>query len=97
MHDSNWPFDQPKNCAAISSRSVMSASAPVLLVVHYSDDHSWAFLEGEEFRAEEGVVVGMGNAVQRDSTLLEVADLPPGWVATRKQVGSKWNGTCQQL
>jgi hypothetical protein len=90
MSESRWPFDQPQNCAAISCRAVLFSGAPVLLVVHYSEDHSWAFLDGEDFRAEDGAVVSMERAVGTDSTLLEVADLPPGWVATREGIGGAW-------
>src|SRR5437868_671117 len=90
MSVAEWPFDQARNVAAISSRKVVFDRAPILLVVHYSDDHSWAFLEGKPFRASDGAVVSMAEAVGHDRSVCEVADLPPGWVAERERVGAPW-------
>lgn len=86
----SWEFDQARNVAAITSVDVIRSEAPVLLVIHYSDDHSWAFLSGLLSSTEDLQVVLMKNAVARDPTLREVADLPPGWVATRTRVGEAW-------
>jgi hypothetical protein len=64
----NWPFDQAPNVAAISEPAVIYDSVPILLVVHYSDDHSWAFLAGTDFRAANGKVIAMGEALRLDPT-----------------------------
>ena len=40
-----WKFDQAPNVACITSQAVLDGS-PVLVVTHYGDDHSWAFLDG---------------------------------------------------
>ena len=85
-----WPFDQARDVAAISDTAVVHDGAPVLVVVHYSEDHSWAFLSGHAFQAEDGKVIGMGTALRLDPTLRSVADLQPGWVATRDHIGGPW-------
>ena len=85
-----WPFDQQRNVAAIATRHVMRNGAPVLMVVHYSDDHSWAFLDGGQLSTADALVVGMGTVVDTDASLLAVADLPPGWIAERRSVSDKW-------
>jgi hypothetical protein len=85
-----WPFDQEPNAAAFASRAVVFSDAPVLTVFHYSDDHSWAFLNEKELRSENIAVVSMAQAVRLDATLREVAGLPPGWRATRDHVGGPW-------
>jgi hypothetical protein len=90
MSNPTWPFDQERNVAAIASRSVVFDGQPVLLVIHYSDDYSWAFLDGRTFRTEDACVVSMAEAVGRDHALNEIADLKPGWTATREQIGSPW-------
>jgi hypothetical protein len=90
MTDSDdWPFDQARNVAAISDAAVLDG-APILLVVHYSDDHCWAFLSGAAFNAADGKVIGMGTALRLDPTLRGIADLPPGWTASRKGVDEAW-------
>ena len=84
-----WPFDQARNVAAISDAFVVSG-APILFVVHYSEDESWAFLSGAEFDVAQGKVIGMGTALRLDPTLRSIADLPPGWTASRAHVGDAW-------
>ena len=87
----DWPFDQAINVAAVSDASVVEDRAPVLLVVHYSDDDSWGFFSGEPFIPERGKVIGMGTALGLDPTLRTIADLPSGWTAKRRHVGDSWN------
>ena len=86
----DWPFDQAPNVAAITSRQVLEDGLPILHVVHYDDDHSWAFTCGTTDEVDDGRVIGMGCALEIDSTLRTIADLPPGWRAWRERVGGKW-------
>jgi hypothetical protein len=86
----DWPFDQAPNVAAISDAAVVVDDSPILLVVHYSDDHSWAFLSGGHFDVAHGKVIGMGTALRMDPSLRTIADLPPGWTATRDRVNGVW-------
>jgi hypothetical protein len=90
MSEADWPFDQARNVAAVSDASVVSRRAPILLVIHYSEDESWAFLSGGPFDVANGKLIGMGTALGLDPTLRSIADLPPGWVATRARVGDEW-------
>ena len=84
-----WLFDQAPNVAAVTSDRVLDGAA-VCLVVHYSDDASWAFLDGGTFDVARGKLIGMGEVLGIDPSLREVADLPPGWTATRTHVGAPW-------
>jgi hypothetical protein len=86
-----WPFDQAPNVAAVSDASVVDEAAPVLLVVHYSEDDSWGFFSGEPFAPERGKVISMAEALELDLTLQGIADLPPGWTATRQLAGGPWD------
>jgi hypothetical protein len=85
-----WPFDQAKNVAAITTRQVIKDGLPILVVVHYDDDHSWAFTCGTTNEDADGRVIGMGEAFALDATLREIADLKPGWSASRKTIGGEW-------
>lgn len=85
-----WPFDQGPDVAAITTRQVLEDGLPILSVVHYADDHSWAFCCGTSNETEDGRVVGMGEALHLDPTLAEIADLAPGQCATREAVGASW-------
>ena len=89
MH-SDWPFDQAENVAAITTKQVLNENYPILQVVHYSDDDSWAFICGTTSESTDGRVVGMGRIIQKDPTVKQIADLPPGWGAWREKVGGAW-------
>jgi hypothetical protein len=84
-----WTFDQAPNVACVTCRSVVDG-APVLVVAHYGDDHSWAFLDGETFDPGSTLVVAMKTVLDRHPTLTEIADLPPGWTATRPAADQPW-------
>jgi hypothetical protein len=88
---SSWPFDQPRNCAAITLRSIVFGGAPILHVTHDEDDHGWQFLGWDDAREEDACVVSMQEVVERDPSVLEVADLPPGWQAYRTSDASPWS------
>jgi len=86
----DWPFDQERNVATVTTRLVINEKYPVLSVVHYSDDHSWAFTCGTTNKSEDLMLVGMGEIIDLDKTLYSIADLPPGWCADRKTVNDEW-------
>lgn len=91
MQTHDWPFDQAPNVTALTTRQVLDEGAPILVVVHYEDDRSWAFLCGTTDAEEDGRVIGMGAALRIDPTLKQIADLPPGWRANRSKVGRAWH------
>ena len=84
-----WPFDQPPNAGAITVRSVLEG-APILFVAHDADDHGWQFLDGREPVVAEGRLICMADALERDPGLVELGDLPPGWVAERDGPADPW-------
>jgi hypothetical protein len=71
-------------------RQVLDGSEPVLLVSHDEDDHSWQFIGSTDACVADGRVVCLEEMVELDPTVLEVADLPPGWQAVREEVGGPW-------
>ena len=87
---SNWTFDQAPNVAAFTTRQVLDDGLPILNVVHYPDDESWAFTCGTTDAADDIRVIAMSEAVTLDPTLYSIAHLPPGWCASRVAVGAPW-------
>lgn len=71
-------------------RSIVFGGAPILLVTHDADDHGWQFLDGSKPEMGDAAIVGLGNIVRRDPTLLQLADLPPGWRAWRSSPSAPW-------
>ncbi len=83
-------FDQAPNVACIASASVV-AGEPVLIVTHYEDDHSWAFLDGQVLDPTQAVLVAMSTVLDVHPELHGMADLPHGWTANRAAVGEPWS------
>ena len=87
----NWKFDQAENVGAVTTRAVIDDNQPILLAIHYGDDCSWAFLCDTTEKESDSRMVTMKEIVEKDPTLLEIADLPPGWIAYRDFVGDEWD------
>lgn len=90
LNDDKSPFDQPLNCGVLTMRQVLEGLEPVLSVSHDADDHGWQFIGSSDAAVEDGRVVCLADIVKRDPTVLQVADLPPGWQAVRKGTGRPW-------
>ena len=85
-----WPFDQPKNCGSIVSRAVIEGRSHIAFVSHDEDDHGWQFLDARSTGLDEATVVSLLSVVKVDPSVLQVADLEPGWTATRTNRDSPW-------
>lgn len=90
FQSASWLFDQSPNTAAITTRQVLEEGAEIRAVVHYSDDHSWAFLCGTTDDKADGRVTTMAEAVRIDDSVRTIADLSPGWKAWREHRGAEW-------
>ncbi len=85
-----WPFDQPQNCAVITVKSIVRGGKPILYVALDDEDDDWQFLDGGDAQEENAMVVSLSSMVERDPSLRELADLPPGWSAKRKAPSDPW-------
>lgn len=86
----SWPFDQPRNCAVLTTTHVMKEGRDIICVFHDADDHGWQFHSEGGKTVAEHLVVSLGEIVRHDPSVLEVADLPPGWKAWRKKKEATW-------
>jgi hypothetical protein len=59
-------------------------------VKHFDDDHPWVFWHGTAFDYAEAMVVGMKTVVDRHPELFQVADVSPGWSASRAAADQSW-------
>jgi hypothetical protein len=85
-----WPFPAPPNQATFTSRQVVRDGRPIRLVTHDADDGSWQFLSGDPVTTADGMVVSLQAVLDRDPTVAELGNLPPGWRAVRADAGSPW-------
>jgi len=86
-----WPFDDPENVATFTVGKIVKGGAPILLVCHDAEDGSWQFLTGDAFEMDDAMLVALKEIVARDSSVLELADLPLGWCASREHLGAPWS------
>ncbi|QDV35487.1 hypothetical protein [Tautonia plasticadhaerens] len=85
-----WPFPDPPGTEAITLDRILSGDSPLRLVSHDEEDGAWQFLDGEHVFEEDAVVVALGEILQFDPGLAELADLPVGWSAWRATPGAAW-------
>jgi hypothetical protein len=87
--DGRWPFQDTENTAAFCCEHVF-AGAPILYVTH-DHDGDWQFLCGELHEGGKPKLVCLGCMVERDATLVALADMPAGWGADRENYDHNWN------
>jgi hypothetical protein len=66
---------------------------PILLVTHDDEEpEGWQFVngEGDTDDTTDGIAVHVEHVIERDSSVLELADLPPGWWARRDREDEPW-------
>lgn len=86
----DWLFDDAPNTAAFTTSFVLDGS-PILRVNH-DYDGAWQF-HGPPDRpatAEVARIVSLESIVASDATLVQLHDLPYGWLAMRTTVESPW-------
>lgn len=77
-----------RDCAVYTLAGIAFGTDAALVVAHSEDDHRWVLLGATP--ADVDTVVSWGSLVDRDATLGELADLPPGWTAQRSGPGESW-------
>jgi hypothetical protein len=85
-----WPFANPKNETVITLKSIVSGVKPILRVSHDADDGGWQFLDGSDVTEKDASIVSLEEITRMDPSVLELADLPPGWYAFRAAPSAKW-------
>ena len=86
----DWPFDQPPNCATFVTRGLIEDGKPILFVFHDEDDHGWQFHDTLDPQEEDVRIVCLSHVLKLDPGMRALADLPPGWMASRQRVSDPW-------
>jgi hypothetical protein len=92
MNSNTWPFNDPENVAVFANRKIVFEGAWISYVTHDIDDGSWQFHceQVEEVTEDDIVVVSLKNIVEKDKTIADLANLPPGWLAWRSAKDAPW-------
>jgi len=84
-----WPFADPPDTRAFTTRAVLEDGLPVLLVTH-DDDGDWQFLCGTTNEPDQARLIHLRHVLEIDQGLVALADLPSGWIARRAAVSTTW-------
>jgi len=87
--DDEWPFSDPVNAVAITTRQVVREGYEVRRVSH-DYDGDWQVLCGTTTDVADALVVCLGCAFQRDRSIGQLAGMPRGWSAWREHYGATW-------
>lgn len=90
MKSQLWPFDDPENVVVITSYKIMDRVSPILYVSHDEDDGMWQFLDGGEVSEEDARILGLKEVIDIDPSLVQLANLPIGWIAWRETEHNQW-------
>src|SRR5450432_2879285 len=85
-------FIEASNTAVFTTKFVTTDNKDITYVTHDKDDSAWQFFSSDKIDNLEDVakIVGLGQIIKIDSTILELADMPVGHSAYRKLKGDKW-------
>lgn len=85
-------FAEAHNTAIFTTKFVITDNKEITEVYHEWEDGAWQFFSDDSFDDYRKVimVVCLGEIVRHDDTILEIADIPPGYYAHRKFKGDIW-------
>lgn len=87
-----WKFEDPQNVAVYVNKKAILDGGWIARVVHDDDDGSWQFhaQESEEFNEADIAILSLKKIVEKDASVIQLADLPYGWHAWRETKSSPW-------
>ena len=88
-------FKDGLNTAVFTTKFVVYDKKEITYVYHYLEDGAWQFSSDDNFDYYEEIalILSLDEIIQLDRSVLEVADLPLGFVATRKSKADCWTIT----
>jgi hypothetical protein len=62
------------------------------LLFHDAEDGAWQFFSADkiEHYEEVAIIIGLGEIISIDKSVLEIADLPLGYCAFRNSIDDEW-------
>lgn len=85
-----WPFKQAANTGTFVSKHLFSGD-PICYAYRNWDDGSWQFLPNRVTQQSDAMLVCLEEVYKLDTSIGDLADLPPGWMAKRDEPGSPWS------
>ena len=85
-----FPFREPENTAVITCCHIIENGADILYVSHDAEDGMWQFLCGNSHEITDAKLVALEEVFALDNSISRIADMPYGYIATRKNVNLEW-------
>lgn len=85
-------FTESPNTAVFTTKFVIYDKKEITYVTHDIDDGAWQFFSNDDFNNFEDVakIICLSEIIEIDPTLLELAEMPEGYIAYRKFKGDNW-------
>jgi hypothetical protein len=85
-------LEKSTDTAAFTTKFVLEDNKVITYVKHEIEDGAWQFFSDDEFEEFESVarIIGLNEIMDKDPTLKQLADMEPGYIATRNYKGDKW-------
>ena len=92
-------FKEGFNTAVFTTKSVVRNKKEITYVSHYFEDGAWQFNSDDDFDNYEDIamILSLDEIIQLDNSILEIADLHLGFVATRKTKTDNWTITKNEI
>ncbi len=89
-HKICWKFPDNPHTKVFLSVAISKGDEPITYVSHDADDGAWQFLGDSMVGGSGPVLRCFHQVVENDQSLLELVNLPRGWVAEREKSGAPW-------
>ncbi len=83
-------FPDNPSTAVFTTKYILEGTSPVLYVYHYADDGAWWFAGEGDCGDKDYRVIALEEMIGIDNSILELADMPLGFRAKRKDIFSSW-------
>jgi len=86
----DWKFNEPQNVAVITTVKILNGENEIIYVSHDLDDGMWQFLDGEICETKNAILIALKEMVEHDNSIVQIANLPTGYIAHRKSKKDVW-------
>lgn len=85
-------FEDSLSTAVFTTKFVVKENKEITYVSHDEDDGSWQFHSNDKWEdySKVAMVLSLDEIIEIDPTVLEIADLPYDYIATRRSKQDKW-------
>lgn len=85
-------FKESLNTSVFTTKFVLFEKKEITMVYHDEEDGAWQFFSDDKFDNFEDVakIAGLGEILEIDDSLIDLAEMPTGYRACRVSKQDKW-------